>query len=153
MADYTLNDAWCSVQDVRNQNALLTASVIDGDTMNGSVDDAVELIKGKLRARYDLTKFTIPLPADLMQIRLLTAKLACYKAAGTRPDVVSNPEMATFLWTLAMKELNELSEGNASLPSGYLVSGNSTMPGAIRGALTPRPTRGRTSRHHDDLRD
>ena len=147
-----MNDAWCSVQDVRNQNALLTASVIDGDTMNGSVDDAVELIKGKLRARYDLTKFTIPLPADLMQIRLLTARLACYKAAGTRPDVVSNPEMATFLWTLAMKELNELSEGNASLPLGYLLSGNSTMPGAIRGALTLIKRSGR-GRRHDELRD
>jgi len=150
MAGYTIIDAWCSVQDVRNQNALITASVIDDDIMNGFVDDAVELIKGKLRPRYDFAKFTIPLPDDLRQVRLLTARLACYKAAGTRPDVVSNPEMSTFLWNLAMKELNELAEGNSSLPSAYLLSSSSTTPGAIRGALTPNKKR---TSIYEEMRD
>ena len=149
MAAYTVDTAWCSMEDVRKQNALITSSVIDDSTMNGFIDDAVELIKGKFRSRYDLTKFTVPLPADLKQVRLLAARLACYKAAGTRPDVVSNPEMATFLWNLTMKELNELAEGNASLPCVYLLSGSSTMPGAIRGALTPA----KKKTVYDELRD
>jgi len=150
MAGYTLNDAWCSVQDVRNQNALITASVIDDETVNGFIDDAIELIKGKLRTRYDLARFTTPLPGDLRQVRLLTARLACYKAAGTRPDVVSNPDMSTFLWNLALKELNELAEGNSSLPSAYLLSSSSTTPGAIRGALTPIKKRASI---YDEVRD
>jgi phage gp36-like protein len=104
MAGYTLNDAWCSVQDVRNQNPLFTIAIIEDDKVNEFIDDAVELIRSKLRQRYDLTRFNIPLPDDLKQIRLLCARLACYKMASTRPDVVANPEMATFLWNLAIKK-------------------------------------------------
>lgn len=77
MAGYTLNDSWCSVQDVRNQNALFTISVVEDDKVNEFIDDAVELIRGKLRQRYDLNKFVVPLPADLKQIRLLCARLHC----------------------------------------------------------------------------
>ncbi len=151
MAGYTLNDAWCSVQDARNQNALFTAAVIEDDKVNEFIDDAVELIRGKLRPRYDLSKFVIPLPADLKQIRLLCARLACYKMASTRPDVVANPEMATFLWNLAIKELNEIAEGNQSLPANYLLSSSSALqPGTIRGALTPIK---RKSSIYDQLRD
>jgi len=151
MTGYTANDAWCSVQDVRNQNALFTASVVDDDQVNEFIDDAVEFIKGKLRQRYDLTKFLIPLPSELKQIRLLTARLACYKMAGTRPDVVANPDMAAFLWNLAIKELNEIAEGMQSLPASFLLSGGSaTQPGTIRGALTP--TKRKTSLY-DQLRD
>ena len=138
MAGYTLNDAWCSVQDARNQNALFTAAVVEDDKVNEFIDDAVELIKGKLRQRYDLNKFAVPLPTDLKQIRLLCARLACYKMASTRPDVVANPEMAAFLWNLAIKELNDISEGNQSLPANYLLSSSTAVqPGTIRGALTP----------------
>ena len=151
MAGYTLNDAWCSVQDARNQNALFTAAVVEDDKVNEFIDDAVELIKGKLRPRYDLNKFIIPLPADLKQIRLLCARLACYKMASTRPDVVANPEMATFLWNLSIKELNEIAEGNQSLPTYYLLSSSSaTQPGTIRGALTPIK---RKNSVYDQLRD
>jgi phage gp36-like protein len=151
MTGYTLNDSWCSVQDVRNQNALFTAFVVEDDKVNEFIDDAVELIKGKLRSRYDLIKFVIPLPSDLKQIRLLCARLACYKMAGTRPDVVANPDMATFLWNLAIKELNEIAEGNQSLPANYLLSSSSAIkPGTIRGALTP--IKSRTSLY-DQLRD
>jgi len=146
-----LNDAWCSVQDVRNQNPLFTAAVVEDDKVNEFIDDAVELIKGKLRLRYDINKLTIPLPADLKQIRLLTARLACYKMASTRPDVVANPEMAIFLWNLAIKELNEIAEGNQSLPTNYLLSsGSATQPGTIRGALTPLK---RKTSVYDQLRD
>jgi phage gp36-like protein len=138
MAGYTLNDAWCSVQDVRNQNPLFTIAIIEDDKVNEFIDDAVELIRSKLRQRYDLARFTIPLPDDLKQIRLLCARLACYKMAGTRLDVVANPEMAAFLWNLVIKELNELAEGSQSLPPQYLLSGTAaTHPGTIRGALTP----------------
>lgn len=151
MAGYTLNDAWCSVQDVRNQNALFTAAVIEDDKVNEFIDDAVELIKGKLRQRYDLNRFVAQLPADLKQIRLLCARLACYKMASTRPDVVANPDMATFLWNLAIKELNEIAEGNQSLPTIYLLSSSSaTQPGTIRGALTPIK---RKTSVYDQLRD
>jgi phage gp36-like protein len=151
MAGYTLNDAWCSVQDARNQNALFTAAVVEDDKVNEFIDDAVELIKGKLRQRYDLNKFVIPLPSDLKQIRLLCARLACYKMASTRPDVVANPDMATFLWNLAIKELNEIAEGNQSLPANYLLSSSSALqPGTIRGALTPIK---RKSSIYDQLRD
>jgi phage gp36-like protein len=151
MAGYSLNDSWCSVQDVRNQNALFTAAVVEDDKVNEFIDDAVELIKGKLRQRYDLIKFMIPLPADLKQIRLLCARLACYKMASTRPDVVANPDMATFLWNLAIKELNEIAEGNQSLPANYLLSsGSATRPGTIRGALTPIK---RKTSLYDQLRD
>ncbi len=151
MAGYTLNDSWCSVQDVRNQNPLFTAAVVEDDKVNEFIDDAVELIKGKLRLRYDINKLTIPLPADLKQIRLLCARLACYKMASTRPDVVANPEMAIFLWNLAIKELNEIAEGNQSLPTNYLLSsGSATQPGTIRGALTPIK---RKTSLYDQLRD
>jgi phage gp36-like protein len=151
MAGYSLNDSWCSVQDVRNQNALFTAAVVEDDKVNEFIDDAVELIKGKIRQRYDLIKFVIPLPADLKQIRLLCARLACYKMASTRPDVVANPDMATFLWNLAIKELNEIAEGNQSLPANYLLSsGSATRPGTIRGALTPIK---RKTSLYDQLRD
>ncbi len=151
MAGYTLNDAWCSVQDARNQNALFTAAVVEDDKVNEFIDDAVELIRGKLRQRYDLNKFVIPLPSDLKQIRLLCARLACYKMSSTRPDVVANPEMATFLWNLAIKELNEIAEGNQSLPTYYLLSSSSaTQPGTIRGALTPIK---RKTSVYDQLRD
>ncbi len=151
MAGYTLNDAWCSVQDARNQNALFTAAVIEDDKVNEFIDDAFELIRGKLRPRYDLNKFVIPLPSDLKQIRLLCARLACYKMASTRPDVVANPDMATFLWNLAIKELNEIAEGNQSLPANYLLSSSSaTQPGTIRGALTPIK---RKTSVYDQLRD
>jgi len=151
MAGYSLNDSWCSVQDVRNQNALFTAAVVEDDKVNEFIDDAVELIKGKLRQRYDLIKFVIPLPSDLKQIRLLCARLACYKMASTRPDVIGNPDMATFLWNLAIKELNEIAEGNQSLPGNYLLSSTSaTQPGTIRGALTPIK---RKSSLYDQLRD
>jgi len=151
MAGYTLNDAWCSVQDARNQNALFTAAVVEDEKVNEFIDDAVELIKGKLRLRYDLNKFIIPLPSDLKQIRLLCARLACYKMASTRPDVVANPEMATFLWNLAIKELNEIAEGNQALPTYYLLSSSSaTQPGTIRGALTPIK---RKTSMYDQLRD
>jgi hypothetical protein len=58
--------------------------------------------------------------------------------------------MATFLWNLALKELNELAEGNQSLPSQYLLSGaTATHPGTIRGALTPL----KTTKKYSDLRD
>jgi phage gp36-like protein len=151
MAGYTLNDAWCSVQDARNQNALFTAAVIEDDKVNEFIDDAVEFIRGKLRPRYDLNKFVIPLPSDLKQIRLLCARLACYKMASTRPDVVANPDMATFLWNLAIKELNEIAEGNQSLPANYLLSSSSALqPGTIRGALTPIK---RKTSVYDQLRD
>ena len=151
MAGYSLNDSWCSVQDVRNQNALFTAAVVEDDKVNEFIDDAVELIRGKLRQRYDLNKFVIPLPSDLKQIRLLCARLACYKMASTRPDVVANPDMATFLWNLAIKELNEIAEGNQSLPANYLLSsGSATRPGTIRGALTPIK---RKASLYDQLRD
>jgi len=151
MAAYSLNDSWCSVQDVRNQNALFTATVVEDDKVNEFIDDAVEFIKGKLRSRYDLNKFAIPLPSDIKQIRLLCARLACYKMASTRPDVVANPDMATFLWNLAIKELNEIAEGMQSLPTSYLLSsGSATKPGTIRGALTP--IKSRTSLY-DQLRD
>ena len=151
MAGYSLNDSWCSVQDVRNQNALFTAAVVEDDKVNEFIDDAVELIKGKIRQRYDLIKFVIPLPADLKQIRLLCARLACYKMASTRPDVVANPDMATFLWNLTIKELNEIAEGNQSLPANYLLSsGSATRPGTIRGALTPIK---RKTSVYDGLRD
>ena len=151
MAGYSLNDSWCSVQDVRNQNALFTAAVVEDDKVNEFIDDAAELIRGKLRQRYDLNKFVIPLPSDLKQIRLLCARLACYKMASTRPDVVGNPDMATFLWNLAIKELNEIAEGNQSLPGNYLLSSTSaTQPGTIRGALTPIK---RKSSLYDQLRD
>jgi len=151
MTGYSLNDSWCSVQDVRNQNALFTATVVEDDKVNEFIDDAVELIKGKLRQRYDLNKFVVPLPADLRQIRLLCARLACYKMAGTRPDVVANPDMATFLWNLAIKELNEIAEGMQSLPANYLLSSSSAIkPGTIRGALTP--LRSKTALY-DQLRD
>ncbi len=149
MAGYTLNDAWCNVQDVRNQNPLFTAAVVEDDKVNEFIDDAVELIRGKMRQRYDLTRFTIPLPNDLKQIRLMCARLACYKMASTRPDVVSNPEMAAFLWNLVIKELNELAEGSQSLPPQYLLSSaTATHPGTIKGALTPIKTR-----KYSDLRD
>jgi len=151
MAGYSLNDSWCSVQDVRNQNALFTAAVVEDDKVNEFIDDAAELIRGKLRQRYDLNKFVIPLPSDLKQIRLLCARLACYKMASTRPDVIGNPDMATFLWNLAIKELNEIAEGNQSLPGNYLLSSTSaTQPGTIRGALTPIK---RKSSLYDQLRD
>ena len=151
MTGYTLNDSWCSVQDVRNQNALFTAAIVEDDKVNEFIDDAIELIKGKLRTRYDLNKFVIPLPADLKQIRLLTARVACYKMAGTRPDVVANPDMATFLWNLTIKELNEIAEGNQSLPGNYLLSsGSAIQPGTIRGALTPIK---RKTSVYDQLRD
>ncbi len=151
MVGYTLNEAWCSVQDVRNQNALFTAAVVEDDKVNEFIDDAVELIKGKLRPRYDLNKFIIPLPIDLKHIRLLCARLACYKMASTRPDVVANPEMSTFLWNLSIKELNEIAEGNQSLPANYLLSsGSATQPGTIRGALTPLK---RKTSVYDQLRD
>jgi phage gp36-like protein len=151
MAGYTLNDSWCSVQDVRNQNPLFTAAVVEDDKVNEFIDDAVELIKGKLRLRYDLNKFVVPLPADLKKIRLLCARLACYKMASTRPDVVANPEMAIFLWNLAIKELNEIAEGMQSLPASYLLSsGSATQPGTIRGALTPIK---RKTSLYDQLRD
>lgn len=151
MAGYSLNDSWCSVQDVRNQNALFTAAVVEDDKVNEFIDDAVELIRGKLRQRYDLNKFVIPLPSDLKQIRLLCTRLACYKMASTRPDVVANPDMATFLWNLAIKELNEIAEGNQSLPANYLLSsGSATRPGTIRGALTPIK---RKASLYDQLRD
>jgi len=151
MAGYSLNDSWCSVQDARNQNALFTAAVVEDDKVNEFIDDAVELIKGKLRPRYDLNKFVIPLPLDLKQIRLLCARLACYKMAGTRPDVVANPDMATFLWNLAIKELNEIAEGMQSLPANYLLSSSSAIkPGTIRGALTPIK---RKTSLYDQLRD
>ena len=151
MTGYSLNDSWCSVQDVRNQNALFTAAVVEDDKVNEFIDDAVELIKGKIRHRYDLIKFVIPLPFDLKQIRLLCARLACYKMAGTRPDVVANPDMATFLWNLAIKELNEIAEGNQSLPANYLLSSSSAIkPGTIRGALTPIK---RKTSLYDQLRD
>lgn len=151
MPSYTLNDAWCSVQDVRNQNPLFTIAIIEDDKVNEFIDDAVELIRSKLRQRYDLSRFTIPLPNDLKQIRLLCARLACYKMASTRQDVVSNPEMATFLWNLVIKELNELAEGSQSLPSQYLLSSaTATHPGTIRGALTPIK---RKTSVYDQLRD
>ncbi|MBU4223002.1 MAG: DUF1320 domain-containing protein [Euryarchaeota archaeon] len=151
MPAYTLNDAWCSVQDVRNQNPLFTAAVVEDDKVNEFIDDAVELIKGKLRLRYDINKLTIPLPADLKQVRLLCARLACYKMASTRPDVVANPEMAIFLWNLAIKELNEIAEGNQFLPTNYLLSScSATQPGTIRGALTPLK---RKTSVYDQLRD
>jgi phage gp36-like protein len=151
MSGYSLNDSWCSVQDVRNQNALFTISIVEDDKVNEFIDDAIELIRGKLRLRYDLNKFVIPLPADLKQIRLLCARLACYKMASTRPDVVANPDMATFLWNLAIKELNEIAEGNQSLPANYLLSSSSaTQPGTIRGALTPIK---RKTSLYDQLRD
>jgi phage gp36-like protein len=151
MVGYSLNDSWCSVQDVRNQNALFTAAVVEDDKVNEFIDDAAELIRGKLRSRYDLNKFVIPLPSDLKQIRLLCARLACYKMASTRPDVVANPDMATFLWNLAIKELNEIAEGNQSLPGNYLLSSTSaTRPGTIRGALTPIK---RKTSLYDQLRD
>ncbi len=125
------------MQDVRDQNPLFTSSLIADDKVNGFIDDAVNLIKGKLMARYDLAKFTLPLPADLAQVRRLTARIACYKMAATRPDVVSNPDMATFLWNLALKELNELAEGNSMLPVQYHLSTKLTQPGSFKGALTP----------------
>jgi phage gp36-like protein len=151
MTGYSLNDSWCSVQDVRNQNALFTAAVVEDDKVNEFIDDAAELIRGKLRSRYDLNKFVVPLPSDLKQIRLLCARLACYKMASTRPDVVANPDMATFLWNLAIKELNELAEGNQSLAANYLLSsGSATRPGTIRGALTPIK---RKTSLYDQLRD
>jgi len=43
-----------------NQNALFTISVVEDDKVNEFIDDAVELIKGKTRQRYDLNKFVIP---------------------------------------------------------------------------------------------
>jgi len=151
MTGYTLNEAWCSVQDVRNQNALFTAAVVEDDQVNEFIDDASELIRGKLRPRYDLNKFVIPLPSDLRQIRLLCARLACYKMASTRPDVVANIDMATFLWNLAIKELNELAEGMQSLPVNYLLSGTASLkPGTIRGALTPIKAK---TTVYDGLRD
>lgn len=137
MAGYTLNDAWCSVEDVRNQNPLITSAVVADDGVNGFIDDAVELIKSKLRNRYDLTKFILPLPADLKQIRLLTARLASYKMASTRPDIVSNPDILKLHWGIATKELDELGSGAISLPKTYLLSEPFTHPGTIRGALTP----------------
>jgi len=81
----------------------------------------------------------------------LTARLACYKMASTRPDVVANPDMATFLWNLAIKELNEIAEGMQSLPANYLLSSSSAIkPGTIRGALTPIK---RKTSFYDQLRD
>lgn len=130
--------AWCSVQDVRDQNVMLTPAVIADDKINEFIDDATELIKNKLRTRYDLAKFIIPLPANLNQIRKLTAKLAAYRAAATRPDIVSNPEITAFLWKEAAKELDDISSGRTALPPGYLLPETSFIqPGTIRGALTP----------------
>ncbi len=151
MTGYTLNDAWCSVQDVRNQNPLFTPAVVEDDKVNEFIDDSVELIKGKLWLRYDINKFVVPLPTDLLQVRRLCARLACYKMASTRPDIVANPEMAIFLWNLAIKELNEIAEGNQFLPTNYLLSGTAAVhPGTIRGALTPLK---RKASVYDQLRD
>lgn len=145
--------AWCSVQDVRDQNVMLTPAVIADDKINEFIDGATELIKNKLRTRYDLAKFTIPLPADLKQIRKLTAKLAAYGAAATRPDIVSNPEITAFLWKEAAKELDDISSGKASLPPEYLLPETSFIhPGTIRGALTPG-IRSRTTAKKTDLED
>lgn len=138
MTAYTTNDAWCSVQDARDQNVLLTSAVMADDKINEFIDDATDLIKNKIRTRYDLTKFILPLPADMKQIRKLTARLACYKAVATRPDMVANPEITAFLWKEAFKELDDISYGRAALPPAYLLSELSFMqPGTIRGALTP----------------
>ena len=150
MAGYTLNDAWCSVENVRTQNALITNGIIVDNDINKFIDDATELIKGRFRARYRLELFTLPLPADLAQVNTLTAKLASFKAAASRPDVCSNTEMTQFVWTLAMKELAELSEGRATLPSKYLIEGSSIGQGSFRGALTPKPHAHKRRGYHEE---
>ena len=147
MAPYTTNDAWCSVEDARRHAPLFTPSIVPDDDVNVFIDEAMELMKGKLRTFYNLTLFTLPLPDDLKHVRLLCARIAGYKILASKPDKISLPDMGT-LWELAMSELNQMATGKLLLPGNYLNSDvvktargyeirEAGTGNSIRGALTP----------------
>lgn len=152
MTAYTLNDAWCSVEDARRHAPLFTPIIVPDEDVNAFIDEAVVMMQSKLRRLYDLSKFTLPLPQDLKQIRLLCARFAGYKIMASKPDKISLPDMSV-VWELAIKELTELSEGRMMLPAYYLNPGVAvTSKGysleesgsgfTIRGALTKLPQSG-----------
>lgn len=147
MAPYTILDAWCAVTDARRHAPLFTSNIVPDDDVNVFIDEAMELMKGKLRTFYDLSLFTLPLPDDLKQVRLLCARIAGYKILASKPDKISLPDMGT-LWELAMGELNQMAAGKLLLPDTYLNPGvvktskgyeikEAGSENTIRGALTP----------------
>ncbi|MDW7727355.1 MAG: hypothetical protein SCH70_09680 [Candidatus Methanoperedens sp.] len=159
MPPYTENEAWCSVTDARRHAPLFTPSIVSDDDVNVFIDEAMELMKGKLRTFYDLTLFTLPLPDDLKQVRLLCARIAGYKILASKPDKISLPDMGT-LWELAMGELNQMAQGKLLLPDTYLNTGvvktskgyeirEAGSENTIRGALTPLKTTTQTQQEWD----
>ncbi|MBE0522404.1 MAG: hypothetical protein IBX39_09100 [Candidatus Methanoperedenaceae archaeon] len=159
MAPYTEYEAWCSAGDARRHAPLFTPSIVPDDDVNVFIDEATELMKGKLRAFYNLTLFTPPLPADLKQVRLLCARIAGYKILASKPDKISLPDMGT-LWELAMGELNQMAQGKLLLPDTYLNTGvvktskgyeikEAGTENTVRGALTPLKTTTRAQQEWD----